>query len=328
MTASEYNLSPISEGVAADGTRLMAADELTGLRAELARLEQENRQLQEKLNAALDGTGLCLWQGLVQTGELRVFNLQNFQAGDMAPHFDMWRAKLHPDDSERAQHHYFSHLAGKTPFYEAEYRTLSPQGEVTWLWDRGRVIEWDEDGRPLRIMGAHIDITQRKEYERRLAEQACRDALTGLLNRQGLRQSLGGEHLMGPAALLFIDLDDFKEINDLFGHVCGDRVLQRMGEWLHELAPQAVCGRYGGDEFVVYLAGAAEPAVLAALAEVLLARVQAFAPAPGSALRVGMSIGIAVWRDELAFETALELADRAMYQAKEQGKRAWHLLLV
>lgn len=65
MTASEYNLSPISEGVAADGTRLMAADELTGLRAELARLEQENRQLQEKLNAALDGTGLCLWQGLV-----------------------------------------------------------------------------------------------------------------------------------------------------------------------------------------------------------------------------------------------------------------------
>ncbi|MGL5523088.1 MAG: PAS domain-containing protein [Aeromonas veronii] len=133
--------------------------EIARLQADIAALQHENGLLQEKLNAALDGTGICLWQGTIPTGELRVFNLQNFQAGDMSPHFDQWSAKLHPDDRAHAMGNYFAHLEGKTPFYEAEYRTISPAGEITWLWDRGRVVDRDGDGKPLRIMGSHIDIT-------------------------------------------------------------------------------------------------------------------------------------------------------------------------
>lgn len=303
--------------------------ELARLEAEVKRLTKENRQLHEKLNAALDGTGICLWQGMVQSGELRVFNLQNFQAGDMAPHFDQWRAKLHPDDSAHAQSSYFDHLAGRLPFYEAEYRTVNPEGRVTWLWDRGRVLEWDGAGRPLRILGAHIDITQRMEYERRLAEQASSDALTGLLNRQGLCQAFNAGDGDAPGALMFIDLDDFKVINDRLGHACGDRVLQRLAGWLRALVPaSALCGRYGGDEFVVYLKGGLSPHALAELAEELLVQIGEFEPEPGSGLRVGMSIGIVAWQHGMGFEEALALADRAMYQAKEQGKRAWHLLQV
>lgn len=163
--------------------------ELAALRSQLAQLEQENRLLHEKLNAALDGTGLCLWQGIIPTGELTVFNLQHFEHGQMAPHFELWRAKLHPEDAAAALESYFGHLKGQYPFYEAEYRTMSPDGSVTWLWDRGRIIERDADGLPLRIMGAHADVTQRKEYELRLAQQVQSEPLTGLYNRQAFSEA-------------------------------------------------------------------------------------------------------------------------------------------
>ena len=303
--------------------------ELTRLRAEVARLEEDNRLLLEKLNATLDGTGICVWQGMVRTGELRVFNLQNFREGDMAPHFDVWRAKLHPEDREHALGSYFGHLSGQLPFYEAEYRTINPKGEITWLWDRGRVLEWDSHGEPVRIMGAHIDVTQRKEYERRLSLQANTDALTGLLNRQAFRYAFEQRSQRTSGALMFIDLDDFKVVNDQLGHVCGDRVLQRMADWLRSMLPEsALCGRYGGDEFVVHVPGATHH-TFGELADALLARAVEYVPDPNSLLRVGMSIGIALWHEPgISFEQALEAADRAMYQAKERGKLAWHQLNV
>ncbi|MFM4769241.1 sensor domain-containing diguanylate cyclase [Aeromonas veronii] len=278
--------------------------EMARLQAEIAALQHENGLLQEKLNAALDGTGICLWQGTIPTGELRVFNLQNFQAGDMAPHFDQWSAKLHPDDRAHAMGSYFAHLEGKTPFYEAEYRTINPQGEVTWLWDRGRVVDRDGDGKPLRIMGSHIDITQRKAFAQ--------------LQPQGA------------GALLFIDLDDFKGINDQLGHACGDLVLQQMADWLRLIMPgSALCGRYGGDEFVVHLHRDVSSHGLAQLADALISRMHGYVPKPGCPQRVGLSIGIALWEEEpLSFRQALEVADRAMYEAKARGKRAWYLLQV
>ena len=305
-------------------------DELARLQAEIRALQHENSLLQEKLNAALDGTGICLWQGIIPTGELRVFNLQNFQAGDMAPHFEQWCAKLHPDDSAHAMGGYFAHLEGKTPFYEAEYRTISPAGQITWLWDRGRVLEWDSNGQPLRIMGAHIDITQRKVYEDRLAERANSDALTGLLNRQGFGKAFAQQPQQGAGALLFIDLDDFKGINDQLGHACGDLVLQRVAGWLRRLLPSsALCGRYGGDEFVVYLHRNVSQQTLTQLADELISEIRRYVPKPGYPQRVGMSIGIALWEQgPLTLRQALQVADRAMYMAKARGKLNWSLLPV
>lgn len=194
------------------------------MRGTLMALRRENRQLHEKLDAALDGTGLCLWQGLVQSGELTVFNLQEFDHSQMAS-LALWQAKLHPDDREATLRSYQAHLAGRTPFYEAEYRTVSEDGRVTWFWDRGRVVEWDGEGRPWRIMGSHVDITQRKESERQLARQAQSDPLTGLLNRQAFAQAVAQRMAQRlprqTASLLFIDLDDFKSVNDRFGHPVG-----------------------------------------------------------------------------------------------------------
>lgn len=306
-------------------------EELLRLRGTLMALRRENRQLHEKLDAALDGTGLCLWQGLVQSGELTVFNLQEFDHGQMAPHFALWQAKLHPDDREATLRSYQAHLAGRTPFYEAEYRTVGEDGRVTWLWDRGRVVEWDGEGRPWRIMGSHVDITQRKESERQLARQAQSDPLTGLLNRQAFAQAVAQRMAQRlprqTASLLFIDLDDFKSVNDRFGHLCGDRLLVRVAEWLQQLAPAgALLTRLGGDEFLLYLDQAVDEATSSRLAEQLLARGAAPLLLDGQLISLGMSIGIALWRGDSDYERVLELADLAMYQAKQSGKLNHRLL--
>ena len=309
---------------------ILPAEEWLALQARLADLTRENRLLQEKLNAALDGTGICLWQGMIPSGELTVFNLQNFQSGQMVPHFDLWQAKLHPDDKPLVLASYHDHLAGRTPFYECEYRTVAADGQITWLWDRGRIIEWDAHGRPLRIMGAHIDITQRQAHKQRLARQAQTDPLTGLFNRQAFaeicRQRMGRLGLQH--GLLFIDLDDFKAVNDGLGHLTGDRLLLQVADWLRQLMPQeALLARMGGDEFVVYLELAADRQVASRLAEQLLAQCQRQLLLEEGSVRIGMSIGVALWSgDSLAYEAVLDSADRAMYRAKQRGKLKYEVV--
>ena len=81
----------------------------------------------------LPGLCLCLWRGMVQSGELFVFNLQAFERGPMAPGFERWQEKQHPEDRQATLHCYQQHLAGRAPFYEAEYRTLGVDRRVTWL---------------------------------------------------------------------------------------------------------------------------------------------------------------------------------------------------
>ena len=310
-------------------TTRVSARELAALRSQLAQLQQENRLLHEKLNAALDGTGLCLWQGMIPSGELTVFNLQNFEHGQMAPHFELWRAKLHPADATAALDSYLGHLNGKYPFYEAEYRTLSPDGSVTWLWDRGRIIERDTHGLPLRIMGAHVDITQRKEYELRLAQQVQTEPLTGLYNRQAFSEASQWRmaQVQDAAALLFIDLDDFKAVNDSLGHSCGDRLLLRVADWLrHVTPPSGLLARMGGDEFVIYLDQQVSEATVRQLAGQLLAHSADYQELDGQPIQIGMSIGVAIWQGNgIGYDQALDCADRAMYQAKQLGKHGYQL---
>lgn len=308
-------------------------DQLEALQAELAQIktqlsaaQQENRLLTEKLSAALDGTDLCIWQGEPQTGKLTVFNLQNFEQGEMAPHFDLWLAKLHPADREAALTSYYDHLAGKIPCYEAEYRTFRQDGSVTWLWDRGRIVEQDAHGRPLRIMGAHLDITRRKEYEQRLAQQAHIDALTGLANRRLLmdrlkaeveRASRHNQHFV----LAMLDVDHFKQFNDKHGHEVGDHILVAVARNMESLLREYdVCGRWGGEEFLLIL-----PQTSLEEAHTVISRVHqgirnVVIHVGHRALSVTVSIGMAEHKEGEGFAETLNRADAAMLEAKRHGR--------
>jgi PAS domain S-box-containing protein len=138
--------------------------------AERKRAEEALHESKQRLELALRGADLGLWDWNVQTGELifdqRWANMLGYSLEEIEPHIRTWEKLVHPDDMPGVMEVLNAHLAGKTPFYETEYRLLTKSGEWKWILGRGRLVEWDKDGKPLRAAGTHLDITERKKVER------------------------------------------------------------------------------------------------------------------------------------------------------------------
>jgi diguanylate cyclase (GGDEF)-like protein len=198
-----------------------------------------------------------------------------------------------------------------------------PDGSEYWVEVYGIVTERDVAGRPLRLIGVTADVTRRKEAELRLAHLALQDHLTGLPNRRALDESLeqaiararrGDESL----ALMLLDLDGFKRVNDRLGHLAGDKVLSEAARRLRLCVRRSdVVARFGGDEFAVVAAGFGKRRRLERLAvrivEVLSGPVQL----AGATAQVGVSIGVAVFPEDGASPVELlGRADAALYAAK------------
>lgn len=194
---------------------------------------------------------------------------------------EAWEARLHPDEVNAVREHVNLHNDGKIPSFEFEYRERRRDGKWIWIFSRGRAVEWDEDGIPIRLTGTDVDITQMKEDEERRsldAEQTYRrhleelelarkaadavsrqDPLTELPNRRVFAQrleDLTSDHSDTPFAVLLCDLDEFKPINDTHGHIAGDNVICTVAERLLDVVPsKATLARLGGDEFGIILTG-------------------------------------------------------------------------
>ncbi|MBR9874233.1 MAG: diguanylate cyclase, partial [Vibrionaceae bacterium] len=230
------------------------------LEKENEQLKRQNARLEEKLNAALDSNGLCLWEQHIPSGTLTIFNMQwgkmlGYQPNELTATVETWKNNLHPEDYDLAVGAFEDHLAGKTDLYQVVHRMIHKDGTDSWVSDRGRIVEYAADGSPLRMMGTHIDITQEKRYEQQLAKLANSDPLTGLLNRSAMEKCFKDNVDLGPSnkrALIFFDVDNFKTVNDELGHHAGDNLLINIANRLKELAPDdAQIARIGGDEFVI-----------------------------------------------------------------------------
>jgi diguanylate cyclase (GGDEF)-like protein/PAS domain S-box-containing protein len=184
----------------------------------------------------------------------------------------------------------------------------------------------DETGEPRYLLSLSEDITERKQAEARIEHLAHYDALTDLPNRAAFVEHL--EHTMDTAkksaesfALLSIDIDGFKEVNDMFGHAAGDEVLRKLSRQLRAVAGDAYLARLGGDEFTLITPNGDQPA----LAEILVRRLQAAVAADQESnnqpMRVGISIGVAIFpTDGADATTLLSNADAALYRAKTAGR--------
>ncbi len=178
---------------------------------------------------------------------------ERFLSGDA-----IWDELLHPDDRERAWADYESFLRTGSP-NSGDYRYVRPDGRVVWIHDRSAIVR-DRDGSPLLIQGVMFDITATKETALRMEHLAYHDVLTGLPNRamfqDHLELALARARRHGHAvAVLFLDLDDFKPVNDTHGHEVGDEVLQHTARRIHAAARDTdLVARQGGDEFLVLLA--------------------------------------------------------------------------
>ncbi|PFG45457.1 PAS domain S-box-containing protein/diguanylate cyclase (GGDEF)-like protein [Vibrio sp. ES.051] len=302
----------------------------------VAQLEQENRELkshntrlQEKLNAALDSNGLCLWEQHIPSGTLTIFNMEwgemlGYQPHELTATVETWKNNLHPDDYALAVRAFEDHLSGKANLYEVIYRMVHKDGSDSYVYDRGRIVEYDANGSPLRMMGTHIDITKEKRFEQQLAMLASTDRLTGLLNRSAIEERFYARkdaETLQKAAMIFFDIDNFKAVNDNLGHQAGDQLLINIAHSLKELAPaQAEVGRIGGDEFVV-LCSYSDQEELTRFCHALLFSI---APAVNQTLTnvtIGISIGVCLFSQSgHHFEEVYHQADLAMYKIKKNGK--------
>ena len=241
-----------------------------------------------------------------------------------------WDALVHPDDFERREASWQAHVDGRAPTFEAEFRMRHRDGHWVWLLARGRAIARDAQGKATRVVGTRIDITRRKLAEQQLEAQAFTDSLTGVLNRRRFLELAAVEverarRHRQPMALLMIDLDHFKAVNDAHGHAGGDAVLQAFVRTAMTLMRGSdLFGRVGGEEFAALLPQTDLDGA-AALARRLAAQVQANpVPLAAAAVAYTVSVGVAARQAEAVDEVSVEMlmldADAALYRAKGEGR--------
>jgi len=310
---------------------------------ERIRLRTELSTALESRTLVMEGANLASWDWNVTTGRVDFNDRWAAQLGwdpsDIKPEYREWESRLHPEDRDETLRRLDYHLRGRTDWYSAEYRLKHRTGRWVWVMDRGRVMRYSEDGKPLRVSGMYWDITDRKHAEaererlirelertqKALSELARIDELTGLGNRRVLTEALriaweeavSRQHSM---AVLMLDLDRFKEYNDRLGHLAGDEALKRVAQaLLNNTRARETVTRHGGEEFVVVMPDIAASDAIAA-AERIRAAVAASTPDPQLALTVSVGAATFVGHPSTKPEGLLHEADHALYEAKRGGR--------
>ena len=293
--------------------------------------EAELRATEARWKLALDSTGDGIWDWDIVTGveifSKRFMEMYGFGEGELASRTDEFDARTHPDDIEQLLRHRQAHLDGLTPTFINEHRIQCKDGNWKWTLSRGMVISRDAQGRPLRMIGTHTDITGRKHSETLIWQQANFDALTGLPNRRMLRDRLEQEIKKSrrdgrQLAILFIDLDQFKEVNDTLGHDKGDLLLIEAARRVRGCVRETdTVARMGGDEFTVVLSELSDCACTERITHKILEAMTAVFQLGDEQVFLSASIGITMYpTDATEFENLLKNADQALYVAKAAGR--------
>jgi diguanylate cyclase (GGDEF)-like protein/PAS domain S-box-containing protein len=288
------------------------------------------RRSEERYAVAVRATNDGIWDWELATERMHFSDRWKTLIGypDFAsqPTADAWFALVHPDDVERLREEIESHLAGASAHFESEHRIRHADGGWRWVLTRGLTTR-DESGAAIRITGSLSDVTERHDAEQRLIHDALHDSLTGLPNRalfmDRLTQCLG--HLKrDPAfgcAVLYLDIDRFKLVNDSLDHAAGDRLLVALARRVEQvLRPGDTLARLGGDEFAILLDGVSGVEHAVKIAERAAQAIGEPMHFERREMSIVASIGIAQSSDGMPSpEELLRNADIAMYDAKEHG---------
>jgi diguanylate cyclase (GGDEF)-like protein/PAS domain S-box-containing protein len=293
------------------------------------------RDSEERYALAAHGANDGLWDWDLQLREVyyspRWKSMLGYDDEEIGASLREWFGRIHPDDRETLGMQMAAHLEGLTPHFEHEHRVRTKDGTYLWVLARGNAVQ-QGDGQPYRMAGSLTDVTQRKRTEEQLLHDAFHDALTGLANRALfmdrlevlLAKSRGRAPRKGepPFAVLFLDLDRFKVVNDGLGHVAGDRLLVAIARRLEEcLRPGDSVARLGGDEFTVLLDGLDSTADALRIADRIQEELSRPFEVAGQEVFTTASIGVAFGgKGYREADELLRDVDTAMYRAKALGK--------
>ena len=265
-----------------------------------------------------------------------------FEEHELPNELSEWRKRIHPMDVKRVDQVIEEHINNESSFFESEHRLLHADGTYRWILDRGKAVERDEEGIAIRMIGTHVDITERKATEKllqdrnkeleQLVEQvkilSITDPLTSLFNRRKMIEEIkyvlhkfeGNEQAFTVA---IIDLDHFKNINDQYGHIFGDIALQTFANLLkRQITSPNIVARWGGEEFLLLFPNHNGPETqhqLEALQEACSN--DQLLKYRSDSVQLSFSSGICEVKNQQVLEDIIKCADQALYEAKSLGRK-------
>lgn len=310
-------------------------DQFAEMRDSLARTYRELEISDERYALAVKGSNDGIWDWNFNTHTVflssRWFEILEIARGDTTVDPDEWISLIHPEDVDRFKEAVDPREKLDGELFEVEYRMKNVRGEDRWVRTRGAVNR-DRQSGTFRVAGSQTDVTDWKNVESSLREAAFVDSLTGVSTRPVVFDRL--QHLINKNlrertvdfAVLFLDLDGFKSVNDTYGHDTGDLLLVETAQrLLQNVRPSDTVGRIGGDEFVVIVEQTDPHYTYENVASRIIDAVESEIEIDGERLHVSVSIGIATYTALVdSPDVLVSNADTAMYKAKQHGKGQFH----
>ena len=291
---------------------------------------RERKQSEDRLAIAQKAGGVGVFdvdlitRSVVWTEQME--ELFGLPPGGFEGTYESWVKRAHPSGLPELEAQFRKWLHDSRRQVSLEYRGIRADGQTRWMAASAQVT-FLADGRPARIIGTNVDITERKRLEERITHLAQHDPLTGLPNRRLFRDIISLELAQARRnrrkfALLFLDLDRFKEINDTFGHETGDELLKEVSLRLKKCIRESdAAARIGGDEFNIVLADITRSEDVTFIAVKIMESFKRTFMIAGYEFHVSVSIGISLYPDDSEeIDTLYRYADIAMYHAKEMGR--------
>jgi diguanylate cyclase (GGDEF)-like protein/PAS domain S-box-containing protein len=304
--------------------------------SERIRIEMALRESEARYALAVRGSNEGLWDWDLKTNTMyyapRWLAMLGCEEGEVQNIPQAWFNRIHPEDVEQAKLDILAHVRGTTSHFENEHRVQHKNGTYRWMLTRGLAYR-DENGNAIRMAGSMTDINDRKFAEQKLLHDALHDALTDLPNRALFMDRLSycverakraNEYLF---AVLYLDLDRFKDINDSLGHMTGDRLLIETAKLLQRtLRATDTVARLGGDEFVILLDDIHDISDATRIADRIQIELANSLRLTDQDIYVSTSIGIVISATGYnRAEDVLRDADIAMYRAKAMGKARYEI---
>jgi diguanylate cyclase (GGDEF)-like protein/PAS domain S-box-containing protein len=306
--------------------------------SERRRMENALRESEERYALAMRGANDGIWDWNLKNNQIyfssRWKTMLGYGEEEITHDPQEWFGRVHPKDLEQLKQALSAHLRWATPHFESEYRILHKDGSYRWVLSRGLAVRGKENT-PSRIAGSQTDISERKEAEARLLRDATTDALTQLPNRAIILERLQRAIKLASQkqnflfAVLFLDLDRFKYINDSLGHPAGDELLITVSGLLKsQLRGSDIVARLGGDEFVVLLENIRDANYAVSVAERIIDILSQPVYLDKHSVLVSTNASIGIVLSTTGYhdpEDVLRDADIAMYGAKACGKGTYQL---